>query len=224
MRKREYTGWYLRKVKECFVYFGKNNAVNPQNKTKKFNVDASVRYKRKSVEEHAYSAQHVAALEAELMSRDSTFQKQIDRREQINHELYYNVFLSMYWIAKEEIPNCKFNSLIKLLELVKLPDIETVRVQVLQKVGKANFFSILCNEVCDISNREQLVTFVHYVDQDSGKADVKFLAIDYVLEEYDSANAYAIKSVLVKQIAAAKLEKIIVGIVSKETGAASVGN
>lgn len=57
----------------------KHNAVNPQNKTKKFNVDASVRYKRKAVEEHASSAQHVAALEAELMSRDSTFQKQIDR-------------------------------------------------------------------------------------------------------------------------------------------------
>lgn len=204
----------------------KHNAVNPQNKTKKFNVDASVRYKRKTVEEHAYSAQHVAALEAELMSRDSTFQKQIDRREQIKHELYYNVFLSMYWIAKEELPNCKFNSLIKLLELVKLPDIEhfnhksggsvremflilgeTVREQVLQKVGKANFFSILCDEVCDISNKEQLVTFVQYVDQDSGKADVKFLAIDDVLEEYDSANGDAIKSVLVKQIAAPKLEK-----------------
>lgn len=30
----------------------------------------------------------------------------------------------MYWIAKEELPNCKFDSLIKLLKLLKLPDIE----------------------------------------------------------------------------------------------------
>lgn len=37
--------------------------------------------------------------------------------------------------------------------------------------------------------------------------DVKFLANDDVLEEYDSANTDAIKSVLVKQIAAAKPEK-----------------
>ena len=59
----------------------KNNTVNPQNKTKKFNADASVRYKRKTIEKHSSSAQHVAALEAELMSRDSIFQKQIDRRE-----------------------------------------------------------------------------------------------------------------------------------------------
>ena len=28
----------------------KHNAVNPQNKTKKFNVDASVRYERKTIE------------------------------------------------------------------------------------------------------------------------------------------------------------------------------
>ena len=204
----------------------KHNAVNPQNKTKKFNADASVRYKRKTIEEHSSSAQHVAALEAELMSRDSIFQKQIDRREQVKDELYYNVFLSMYWIAKEELPNCKFDRLIKLLKLLKLPDIEyfdhksggsvremflilgeTVREQVLQKVGKANFFSILCDEVCDISNKEQLISFVQYVDQDSGKADVKFLAIDDVLEEYNSASAEAIKGMLVKQIAAAKLEK-----------------
>lgn len=30
----------------------------------------------------------------------------------------------MYWIVKEELPNCKFDSLIKLLKLLKLPDIE----------------------------------------------------------------------------------------------------
>lgn len=170
------------------------------------------------------------------MSRDSIFQKQIDQREQIKDELYYNVFLSMYWIAKGELSNCKFDRLIKLLKLLKLPDIkyfdhksggsvwemflilgETVREQVLQKVGEANFFSILCDEVCGISNKEQLISFVQYVDQDSGKSDVKFLAIDDVLVEYDSANADAIKGMLVKQIAAAKLEK------SKLTGLATDG-
>ena len=58
------------------------------------------------------------------MSRDSIFQKQIDQREQIKDELYYNVFLSMYWIAKGELSNCKFDRLIKLLKLLKLSDIE----------------------------------------------------------------------------------------------------
>ena len=106
----------LRRGKEC--------THNPQNKTKKFNTDASVRYKRKADEEHASTDQHFAAEEAELMNWVSTFQKQIDRREQVKDELYYNAFLSMYWIAKEELPNCKFVRLIELLRLLKLPDIQ----------------------------------------------------------------------------------------------------
>lgn len=150
--------------------------------------------------------------------------------------MYYNVFLSLYWIAKEELANCKFVRLIELLRLLKLPDIqyfdhksagsvrqmflilgETIREQVLQKVGKANFFSILCDEVCDVSNKEQLISFVQYVDQLSGMPDVKFLVIDDVLEEFTSANANAIKSMLIKQMAAAELDK------TKLTGLATDG-
>jgi hypothetical protein len=94
---------------------------------------------------------------------------------------------------------------------------ETIREQVLQKVGKANFFSILCDEVCDVSNKEQLISFVQYVDQHSGMPDVKFLAIDDVLEEFTSANANAIKSMLIKQMATAELDK------TKLTGLATDG-
>jgi hypothetical protein len=102
----------------------KHDTSNLQNKAKKFNVSASVRYKRKSVEEHANTDQHLAAVEAELMNRVSTFQKQIDKREEIKEDMYYNVFLSLYWIAKEELANCKFVRLIELLRLLKLPDIQ----------------------------------------------------------------------------------------------------
>ncbi|KAK3726559.1 hypothetical protein QZH41_001963 [Actinostola sp. cb2023] len=199
--------------------------MNPQNKTKKFNLEASVRYKRKTVEEHARTAQHTASVEAELISRVSTFQKQIDKRDQVREDVYYNAFLTLYWIAKEELPNRKFTSLLELLEKLNLPDIDyfqhrsggsvremflvlgrTIKEQVQQKTCMANFFSILCDEVCDISNKEQLVTFVQYVDQDSSKADVKFLAVDDVLEEFTSANAIAIKSMIFKQIDDSELD------------------
>jgi len=93
----------------------------------------------------------------------------------------------------------------------------TIKEQVQQKTCMANFFSILCDEVCDISNKEQLVTFVQYVDQDSSKADVKFLAVDDVLEEFTSANAIAIKSMIFKQIDDSELD------VSKLTGIATDG-
>ena len=52
----------------------KHDTINPQNKSKKFNTEPSVRFKRKTVEEHASHQQHLAAVEAELLSRVSVFQ------------------------------------------------------------------------------------------------------------------------------------------------------
>ena len=36
-----------------------------------------------------------------------------------------------------------------------------------EKVKKASCFALLCDEVCDMANNEQLVTFIDYVDPDS---------------------------------------------------------
>ena len=82
---------------------------------------------------------------------------------------------------------------------------ETIKEQVLQKVGN-DFFSILCHKVCDISNKEQLISFVQYIDQHSSKPDVKFLAVHYAFENLLSKSK-AIKSMLLKQMAAAELNK-----------------
>lgn len=51
----------------------------------------------------------------------------------------------------------------------------------------------------------------------SGKAEVNFLAVDDVLEEFDSANAFAIKSMIMKQIRESNLD------VSKLSGLATDG-
>ena len=61
--------------------------MNPQNKTKQFNLEASVSYKRKTVEEHMATAQHAASVEAELMNRVSTFQKQIDKKDEVREDV-----------------------------------------------------------------------------------------------------------------------------------------
>ena len=52
------------------------------------------------------------------MSRVSTFNEETERKERTRDEVYYNTFLAMYWLAKEEIANTKFGSLLKLLEQV----------------------------------------------------------------------------------------------------------
>ena len=86
----------------------KHDVTNLQNKSKKFNTEPAVRFKRKSVEEHSTSQQHKAAVSAELLSRVSVFQKEFEEREKSKEDVYFNAFLALYWIAKEEIANTKF--------------------------------------------------------------------------------------------------------------------
>ena len=58
------------------------------------------------------------------MSRVSTFNEEIERKEKTRDEVYFNTFLAMYWLAKEEIVNKKFGSLLELLEQVGLKDMK----------------------------------------------------------------------------------------------------
>lgn len=63
-----------------------------------------------------------AAITAELLSRVSTFNKEIERKEKTRDDVYYNTFLVMYWLSKEEIANKNFGSLLELFEQVGLKD------------------------------------------------------------------------------------------------------
>ena len=110
---------------EMFCLFcRKHNVVKAKNQSKKFKMEPAVRFKKKAVEEHANSQQHSAAFTAELLSRVSTFNEETKRKEKTRDEVYYNTFLAMYWLAKEEIANTKFGSLLELLEQVGLKDLK----------------------------------------------------------------------------------------------------
>ena len=65
----------------------KHNVVNTKNKSKKFNMEPAVRFKKKAVEEHANSQQHSAAITTELLSRVSTFNEEIERKENTRDEV-----------------------------------------------------------------------------------------------------------------------------------------
>ena len=203
----------------------KHDTINPQNKSKKFNTEPSVRFKRKTVEEHASHQQHLAAVEAELLSRVSVFQHQVSYREQVRESVYYNAFLSLYWVAKEELANCKFVRLLLLVEDLGVTDLKlfqhrssgsvremflllgkVIKEHVCKRARLSNCFGLLCDEVCDISCKEQLVTFLKFVDPDTGKATTEFLAIDDVLQHSTSANAEAIKTVLIRQLNESQVE------------------
>ena len=111
------TGYFMRKGRECSASFvGSTTSLTQKNKSKKFNLEPAVRFKKKAVQENAKSNQHSAAISAELLSRVSTFNEEIERKEKTRDDVYYNTFLAMYWLAKKEIANKKFGSLLELLE------------------------------------------------------------------------------------------------------------
>lgn len=51
------------------------------------------------------------------------------------------------------------------------------------KIKLSNTFSLLANEVCDITNKAQLVTFIKFVDVSTNKALTQFIAIDDFLND-----------------------------------------
>lgn len=214
----------------------KHNKINLQNKSSKFNIEASVRFKRNAVLEHGNSQQHKSAVEAEMIRRVSVFHKEIERRDQSRDDVIHSAFLALYWLAKEEVANKKFAALLEMTELLGLSDMkffnhrsaggtremllilgQVIKNVTLEKVKRASCFALLCDEVCDIANNEQLVTFIKYVDPDSSKATTQFLSTKNLLTNSESANAETIKSTVLTQMAESKLE------VSKLTGLATDG-
>ena len=197
----------------------KHNAVNLQNKFKKFNTDPSVRFKRTAIIEHGISQQHKASVEAELTRRSSAFHKQVEQREQSRDNVYHNTFLTLYWLAYEEMPNKKFTSLLDLTERLGQVDMkfcqhrsagavremflllgQMVQSDVVEKIKHASTFGLLTDEVCDITNKAQLVIFIKYVDADTSKASTQFIAIDDLLKDSNSANSTTVKNTVMKQL------------------------
>lgn len=206
----------------------KHSTVNMQNKSSKYSKDPAVRYKRKAVEDHANSKQHAAAVEAELISRVSFFAEEVRKTEDKKEDVYYNSFLAMYWLMKEELPNKKFTSLLNVLEQLGVDDMKyfkhrsagsiremflllgnIVKSQLAKDISRSSCYGLLTDEVCDVANKEQLVTFIKYVHHDTGKANTVFLSASDLLQNSTtgSPDAITIKDALVSQIETAGIEK-----------------
>ena len=84
---------------------------------------------------------------------------------------------------------------------------DVVKTQMIDVIKKANCFGLLSDEVCDISNKEQLVTFVKYLNVDSGKASIDFLTVNDLLEKFHALNTETIKNATVSQVEDSDLER-----------------
>lgn len=132
----------------------------------------------------------------------------------------------MYWPAKEEIANKKFGSLLELLEQVGLKDMRFFQHRsaglvremflLLGKVGRDTItnpfshvrsFGLLCDEANVVANKEQLITFIKFVNPTTGKPNTKFLAASDLLEKSTSANAATITNAIPKQLEESAIDK-----------------
>lgn len=100
----------------------KHDSANSINKAKKFNAEPGLRFKRKALQDHENSQQHKSSVLAELIKSSSPFQAKLEKIDSSKQSVYYNAFLAIYWLAKEEIANCKAPSLLQVLEELGLQD------------------------------------------------------------------------------------------------------
>ena len=82
-----------------------------------------------------------------------------------------------------------------------------LKAQLVHDILKAKCFGLLADEVFDVSNKEQLVTFVKFVHPETGKANTAFLAASNLLGNSSSADDEAITNAIVAQLEDAGIDK-----------------
>jgi len=74
-----------------------------------------VQLRREAVQDHLTTTQHKEANKLEMMQQVSTFQKQVNKRYEVNENMLEKTFTAIYWLAKE-ISNQKPMPLLELLK------------------------------------------------------------------------------------------------------------
>ena len=162
------------------------------------------------------SQQHKDAIKAEMLSRVSLFHKEITEKEKVKDMVLMNASLAAYWIAKEEIANRKFSSLVNLLKIVSPENMKffnysgeetiqsiflaigsTLMERILSNAKKAGCYGLLCDEVTDISVMEILVTFIQFFNSE---VETNFLFVENILKTSTSSNAETIFNILTQKI------------------------
>lgn len=193
----------------------KHDMSNKFNKFKTFNADPSIRYRKPTLLEHCSSQQHRDAVTTEHVQRISCFHKEVVSRENTADSVLFKVFMSIYWLAKQEISNRKLLSLLALIQILGVKEMQYFKYKsegaiqemfltigkvildtIVQKLVRANYIGTLCDDVTDVAVMEQFINFVQFVDPDTYELETDFLFVENVLEKSDSADAKTLFTVL----------------------------
>ena len=188
-----------------------HNTKNKYNKQNTFNLAPSTNYKHSAVSDHARASGHTSTVICELVRRNSFLANQY----KVAHEVTYNVFLSLYWLGKEEVANKKLLSLIELekhIGVTEMQELKNTSERSQQEMRlllgqlikeKLKWFSILVDEVTDCATLEQLLIYVSYVDEE-GKTHFD------VLETSESADSETLTRIITEELKACCLNLALV--------------
>lgn len=85
-----------------------------RNKDYTWNTKPCVRIITQAIQLYFNSDMYRSAIEKEHLKQTSPFQKEHESRKQCENEVLNKVFMSIYWLAKQEISNTKLLSLLNL--------------------------------------------------------------------------------------------------------------
>ena len=116
----------------------------------------------------------------------------------LKNEIYFKVFKALYWLAKEEIASTKTTPLLELTEKMSVDDLKyfqtrsepalrkmlslvakTIIQDIVVKIKTSNVYGLLTDEVTDIFNICQPVSFVNITIITKRKR-TQFLLIVYI--------------------------------------------
>lgn len=89
------------------------------------------RFRKAALLEHLKTKSHESAKYSESLNRVSVFQKEFNRKEEVNNEILIPAFYSHLFVADQMIANFKILKLLKLIEHIGLKDLKFLIVDLL---------------------------------------------------------------------------------------------
>lgn len=201
-----------------FCLLCKKHAIKTvQNKEESaFTQTASMRLKYDTLKVHRDSDCHCKAVNQELLQRMSVFHKEVVERKETAKDVLEKAFSVAYFLAKEHVAIRKFLNLMKFAEdslgvnhlkyfnhksegsirEIFLVLGETIKEEIVRSAQKVQSYGFMVDEVTDISVQSQMLTFIQFVSPVTSCIEIAFLSVQNVLEEFASANADALTSLI----------------------------
>ena len=188
----------------------RHNSSSAQNKSEKFSVTPSTRFKKATLKEHKTSKAHKDTVAVHETHKHSIYHKDEQEKQATRNKTVEKVMRNAYFIMKEELSITKLAKLNDLLELQGIKEMrhfehgsQRIVAEVVQAVGeammrtflediqKASCYGLLVDDVTDVSVKELMITFIQYIDT-VGNVQTKFLFVRNLLKDSVSANAITI--------------------------------